>query len=192
MGEGNMRLPAIGISSEEAQSVDQKSISISGCAFREPTGRESMMNQKISKASLLIFVVSSLLPALLSAQSPQKPTTAPTQKPKFVAYYFHATFRCPTCRKIEQLSAEAINNSFSSELKSGTLEFRRVNVEEPQNRHFVSDFKPYTRSLFIVRYSGDKVEQHKNLTRVWELVQSPQQFGEYVRTEIGKFMGGRS
>jgi hypothetical protein len=150
------------------------------------------MNQRVSRASILVFVVGSLLPALLLAQSPQKSTTAAAQKPKFVAYYFHATVRCPTCRKIEQLSAESINGSFASELKSGTLEFRRVNVEEPQNRHFVSDFKLYTRSLFIVRYSGDKVEQHKNLTRVWELVHSPQQFGEYVHTEISKFMGSHS
>ena len=80
----------------------------------------------------------------------------------------------------------------ASELKSGTLEFRRLNVEEPPNRHFATDFKLYTRSLVIVRYSGDKVEQYKNLTRVWELVQSPQEFREYVRTEIRKFMGGRS
>ena len=72
------------------------------------------------------------------------------------------------------------------------MEFRSVNMEEEQNRHFVEDFKLYTRSLVIVRYSGDKVEEHKNLTRVWELVQSPQQFGEYVSMEIGKFMGGRS
>jgi hypothetical protein len=187
-----MSLPDIGITLEEAKSVDQKSISISGCAFREPTGQESIVNQKISKALLLVFVLSSLLPTRLLAQSPQQSTTAAAHKPKFVAYYFHATFRCPTCRKIEQLSAESINGSFTSELKSGTLEFRRVNVEEPQNRHFVSDFKLYTRSLFIVRYSGDKVEQHKNLTRVWELVQSPQQFRDYVRTEISKFMGGRS
>ena len=150
------------------------------------------MNQRVFRVSPLVILLVSLLSPLLLAQSPQKSTKAATQKPKFVAYYFHAAFRCPTCRKIEQLSAESINSSFSSELKSGNLEFRRVNVEEPQNRHFVSDFKLYTKSLVIVRYSGDKVEQHKNLTRVWELVQSPQQFRDYVRAEIGKFMEGRS
>jgi hypothetical protein len=150
------------------------------------------MNQRFFMGLLWVFALGCLSPVLMKAQGPQKPTTASAQKPKFVAYYFHATARCPTCRKIEQLSAEAINNSFPSKLKSGTLEFRHVNVEEQQNRHFVSDFKLYTRSLVIVRYSGDKVEQHKNLTRVWELVYSPQQFGEYVRSEIGEFMGGRS
>ena len=150
------------------------------------------MNKRILRVFLLIFALHSLLCLLAQAQSPQKSAAATAKKDKFVAYYFHATARCPTCRKIEQLSAASISGSFASELKDGTLEFRRVNVEEQQNRHFVSDFKLYTRSLVIVRYSGDKVEQHKNLTRVWEMVQSPQQFGEYVRTEIGKFMGARS
>lgn len=150
------------------------------------------MNQRVFMSFLWALALACLSPDLMRAQSPQNSTTNAAEKPKFVAYYFHATARCATCRKIEQLSAEAINNSFSSELKSGNLEFRSVNMEEEQNRHFVEDFKLYTRALVIVRYSGDKVEEHKNLTRVWELVHSPQQFGEYVRTEIGKFMGGRS
>jgi len=150
------------------------------------------MNQRFFRAFLGIFALICLPSVLMKAQDPQKPTTATEQKPKFVAYYFHATARCATCRKIEQLSSETINNSFSSELKSGNLEFRSVNMEEKQNRHFIEDFKLYTRSLVIVRYSGDKLEEHKNLTRVWELVHSPQQFDEYVRTEIGKFMGERS
>jgi hypothetical protein len=150
------------------------------------------MNRKVFMSFLWALALACLSPELMRAQSSQNSTTTAAEKPKFVAYYFHATARCATCRKIEQLSAEAINNSFSSELKSGNLEFRSVNMEEEQNRHFVEDFKLYTRSLVVVRYSGDKVEEHKNLTRVWELVHSPQQFGEYVRTEIGKFMGGRS
>lgn len=150
------------------------------------------MNQRVFMSFLWALALACLSPDLMRAQSPQNSTTTTAEKPKFVAYYFHATARCVTCRKIEQLSAEVINNSFSSELKSGNLEFRSVNMEEEQNQHFVEDFKLYTRSLVIVRYSGDKVEEHKNLTRVWELVHSPQQFGEYVRTEIGKFMGGRS
>ncbi len=110
---------------------------------------------------------------------------------KFVAYYFYTTQRCATCRKIETLSSEAIRTSFVDELKKGTLVFQAVNIDEPQHKHFVQDFKLYTKSLVIAKMAGDKTERYNNLTKVWQLVYSPDDFSRYVKTEISTFMAGK-
>jgi hypothetical protein len=63
---------------------------------------------------------------------------------------FHSTSRCTTCRTIERYSKEAIDKYFVDELKNGILEFKPVNVDEPENRHYIQDYQLYTRSLVLI------------------------------------------
>jgi len=82
---------------------------------------------------------------------------------KVIAYYFHGSFRCPTCHKLEQYSKEAIGGNFKDEIAKGALEFKTINVEEKGNEHFVNDYQLYTRSLVISKIEDGKETQHKNL-----------------------------
>lgn len=65
---------------------------------------------------------------------------------KVIAYYFHVTVRCITCRTIERYSKEAIDRRFPEELKKGVIEWRPVNVHLLENRHFIQDYLLFTRS----------------------------------------------
>ena len=38
-----------------------------------------------------------------------------------IAYYFHGSFRCPTCYNLEQYAKEAIEDNFQDELDKGIL-----------------------------------------------------------------------
>jgi len=105
-----------------------------------------------------------------------------------IAYYFHGTFRCPTCHKLEQYSKEAIEDNFKNELTSGKIVFKTVNVDEKANEHFVNDYQLYTKSLVISLVRGGKEEKFKNLTKIWEYVGNKQRFYDYVRDEIAAFL----
>ena len=105
-----------------------------------------------------------------------------------VAYYFHGTFRCPTCHKLEQYSKEAIEANFKNELTSGKIVFKTVNVDEKANEHFVNDYQLYTKSLVISLVRGGKEEKFKNLTKIWEYVGNKQRFYDYVWDEIAAFL----
>jgi len=105
-----------------------------------------------------------------------------------IAYYFHGTFRCPTCHKLEQYSKEAIEANFKNELTSGKIVFKTVNVDEKANEHFVNDYQLYTRSLVISLVRGGKEEKFKNLTKIWEYVGNKQRFYDYVWDEIAAFL----
>lgn len=105
-----------------------------------------------------------------------------------IAYYFHGTFRCPTCHKLEQYSKEAIEANFKNELTSGKIVFKTVNVDEKANEHFVNDYQLYTKSLVISLVRGGKEEKFKNLTKIWEYVGNKQRFYDYVWDEIAAFL----
>ncbi len=109
---------------------------------------------------------------------------------KVVAFYFHGNFRCRTCRTIEAYSEEAITKGFADEIGSGRLAWQAINVEEPENRHFVEDFKLFSKSLVLADYRDGKIVRHENLQQVWQLVRDKEAFVEYVRASTRDFLRG--
>lgn len=109
--------------------------------------------------------------------------------PTFVAYYFHGTRRCSNCRKIEAYSAEAIQAGFADELKDGRLEWRVVNIDESENRHYIQDYQLYTKSVVLSSMTGGKEIKWINLDKIWQLLGDKEKFIDYVQEETRAFMG---
>jgi len=124
----------------------------------------------------------------LSAKTQKTEPPKQTIKSKVIIYYFHSTHRCPTCLRIEKYSREAIEKYFANELKNGILTFKSLNVDEPENRHFIQDYQLYTKSLVITLYKNDKQEKWENLADIWLLVSDKEKFYQYVKDEVGKFL----
>ncbi|NQU95815.1 MAG: hypothetical protein HQ549_06305 [Candidatus Omnitrophica bacterium] len=107
---------------------------------------------------------------------------------KVIAYYFHGSFRCPTCRNLEQYAKEAIENNFKKELAEGSLIFKAVNVEEKENEHFMKDYRLYTKSLVLSLVKDDKEVKYKNLDKIWEYVRDKTKYMNYVKNEVAIFL----
>jgi hypothetical protein len=123
------------------------------------------------------------------AAAPEEPKTS---ERRVIAYYFHNTVRCPTCRTIERYSWEALQASFSEALGAGTLEWRVLNVEEPGNRHFVTDYGLSSPSLVLVETNREAGVRFKVLDKTWTLVHGRQAvFSAYVEAEVKAYLGGR-
>jgi hypothetical protein len=131
-------------------------------------------------------------PTTSPAKDAQSAATQPAEAAatKVVAYYFHRTMRCPTCLSIEKQSQAAIELSYNGELGAGTLEWHAMNIEDPGNEHFEKDFGLERQSLVLVELQGEKVGRYKKLERVWDLVENPYGFQEYVVSEVAVFLGG--
>lgn len=104
------------------------------------------------------------------------------------AYYFHTTYRCTSCRKIEAYSLEAIEKGFPQELKDGRLVWRVVNVEEQGNEHFVKDYQLYTKSLVLVEENDSTQVRWENLAKVWELLGDKDGFVRYVQDNTRAYL----
>ena len=146
------------------------------------------------RLSLLVVVIAGLVFSAPCGAAESSPTTTGEASQKadgrVIAYYFHGNFRCITCRTIEAYSEEAITKGFPDELASGRLAWRVVNMDEPENKHFVRDFELVTRSLVLVEYRNGKVTRHENLKQIWQLVRDKESFVNYVRTFTREFLGG--
>ena len=144
---------------------------------------------------LLVFVTTSTFYLLArnkkSSPSPASAEAAPplaTSAPKVIAYYFHLSVRCTTCRTIEAYSREAILNHFKSDIDRGRLEWQVVNVELPKNEHFVKDYRLFTKSVVLVHIANGKQQSYKTLNDVWELVGDKARFQAYVDKEVRGYL----
>ena len=105
-----------------------------------------------------------------------------------VAYYFYGNVRCATCRKLEAYSKEALEDGFAQEIASGGLEWRAVNVDEPENEHFVTDFELVTRALVLVEYADGEMTRWQDLKLIWKLVGDKAGYMTYVREATSDFL----
>lgn len=110
------------------------------------------------------------------------------ERARIIVYYFHGTYRCPSCTKIEKWSYEAIKHSFLKALKEGRLLWKPVNVDKPENRHFVKEYSLFTKSLIITEVKGEKQTKWKNLDKVWQLLRDQEKFSAYVTQEVKNYM----
>jgi hypothetical protein len=106
-----------------------------------------------------------------------------------VVYYFHGNARCATCKTIEAYADEAVHAAFAEDLEEGALEWRVVNIDEPENRHFIQDFQLVTRSVVLAEYRDGEVVRYENLDQVWRLVRDKERFLAYVQDETRGFLG---
>ena len=140
------------------------------------------------KKYLFVFLTVIALTSCLSPGTCMASTEGSPASGIVTAYYFHGTFRCPTCHKLEQYAKEAIESNFKDALTSGKLSFRIVNVENKGNEHYMSDYKLYTKSLVLSLTKDGKEVRSKNLDKIWEYVRSKDRYENYVRDEISAFL----
>jgi hypothetical protein len=127
----------------------------------------------------------------VSASTPDSASAARTvkgEKQKLVVYYFHTTYRCHSCNLIEKLTKTAIESGFAEQLDNGRVEFRSVNIETDGNKHFVQDYKLYTKSVVLSYMHHGEQQRWKNLEKVWTLLRSEEKFIDYIQREVSALL----
>jgi hypothetical protein len=105
-----------------------------------------------------------------------------------IAYYFHGDQRCATCYKLESYSLEALKTGFAEGLADSSLIWKTVNYDQKKNKHFIDDYKLYTKALILSRVRSGKEVAWKNLDQIWQLVGDKDKYLTYVQTETFKFL----
>ena len=140
----------------------------------------------VRKRVFFVFAVLIFLTGATGAA--EKKAEVPSEREKVIVYYFHGTYRCPSCTKIEKWSYEAIKDSFPKALNEDRLLWKPVNVDKPENRHFIKEYSLSTKSLIITEVKGDKQTKWKNLDKVWRLLRDQEKFFAYVTQEVRNYM----
>jgi predicted component of type VI protein secretion system len=122
--------------------------------------------------------------------SPAQTSVAAEKPDRVVVYYFHGDFRCRTCTMMEKLADQAIKVSFSEELRTGKLEWKVINTDREENKHFTKDYELYTKALIVASYKDGKQSKWKNCEKIWEYIGEPTEYALYIQKEIGAFLSG--
>ena len=150
------------------------------------------MTRKLIPIALFFLTVAALGAIYVHSEKarvdPQAASQPETTDTKVVAYYFHVTVRCTTCRMIESYSREVVEQKFGADITSGRLQYKLVNLQLSENRHFVKDYQLFTKSLVLVRFDKGKQTEYKVLNDTWELVGDKSAMQAYVEREVREYL----
>lgn len=150
------------------------------------------MTRKLFSIVLFLFSVAAAgiiyVRAEKSGTAAQAAALPQTTESKVIAYYFHVTVRCTTCRAIESYSREVIEQKFNADIGKGRLQYKLVNVQLPENRHFIKDYQLFTKSLVVVRFDKGRQAEYKVLNDTWELVGNKAAMQGYVEREVREYL----
>jgi len=105
-----------------------------------------------------------------------------------VAYYFHGNFRCKTCLAMERYAREAIEGGFEDELKDGTIAWRAVNYDQPENEHYVKAYGLTASAVVLVASSEGETPSFRNLALIWDLVGDEAAYKAYIVSEVSEML----
>ena len=109
--------------------------------------------------------------------------------PSVIVYFFDSDKECTTCTNLKEYAYEALQTYFPSQLASGDLVWHVLNVDEPENEHYVAEYGLYSKSVVVVRIDDGQQTEWKNLESIWELVYDKPAYLEYIRAEVQDFVG---
>jgi len=134
------------------------------------------------KKSLLLLAVFVLCLFPLVADAAAKTDT------KYIVYYFRTTGRCHSCIEMEKMTKQTIEKDFAKEVKSGLVEFRSVDVELSENKHYIKDYSLYTKSVIISEVKNGREVRWKNLDQIWRKLRNQADFSKYISSETSAFI----
>ncbi len=167
-----------------------------------------MLNMIQCKTFILIIAGLSLSlcfspPAM--AAKPLSGTAKTATAHRVVVYYLHNTFRCASCSSIGDLTRAAVlggevenlmtgeesrvKPAFQHFIDQGKLVFLLVNVDKPENHHFLQNFQTSSKFPVIAEIKDGKILRFKVLDRVWKLLRGKNsQFISYIQQNVQDFI----
>ena len=130
-----------------------------------------------------MFLVFMAFFAICSFSLGDKAIAAPQET--LTVYYFHTTYRCSSCTRLEAFTREAVMKNFPAEVKSGRVQFQVLNVEKEPNQHYVKDYQLSFKSVIVsVKDGTGREKRWENLSKVWVYLSDRDALEKYVVEQI--------
>jgi len=107
----------------------------------------------------------------------------PTEIHRVDVVYFHRTNRCHSCTYAEEQIRYTLETYFSDELRSGTVTFQSVDVQNPDNAEIIEKCGAYTSQLFLITVTDDS-EHIEHVEEIWKLIGKDEDFSNLVKDKI--------
>ena len=156
-----------------------------------------MKPKTLISALLLVLVLASVVYMILKEPRRVAGDATPGRRlsavegvePDVIVYFFYNDIRCDVCLKLEDYAVEALETYFSDELASGAVQWQMLSMDDPENEHFLIDFRLYSRSVVLVELDDGERVRFKNLEDIWDLVYDKPEYLDYMRANVLDFLG---
>ena len=105
-----------------------------------------------------------------------------------VVYQFHRRFRCEACYKLEEAIKEGLAAHFPGELKSGSLVFRVLDLDQKDNSHYEKVYNFFYNTVIVVDMVNGKETRFKNLEEIWGMVDNKEDVITFIRSEVAEYL----
>ncbi|BFT94246.1 MAG: hypothetical protein MNSN_00720 [Minisyncoccus archaeiphilus] len=107
---------------------------------------------------------------------------------KIEVVHFHTTQQCWSCITVGEYALKVIKEKFPEEYENGTIVFKDVNVELPENKDIAMKYRATGSSLYVnaIIAGSDNIEEDAT---VWRLVSNEPQFLNYFESKLKKLLG---
>jgi len=117
------------------------------------------------------------------------PTAMDTGSATVVVTYFTTDVRCDSCRTIERLSRQAIEQGFPEQVASGAVVFRVLNTDRAENEHFLKHYEIANKTVIVSHQENGREAEWANRQDVWLLLDEPDRFLAYVQEPVRRYLG---
>ena len=101
-----------------------------------------------------------------------------------VVYYFHGRQRCYTCNKMETLADRVVLDQFSEHMSDGRVAFKSINVQMPENSHFIQDYELRSAGIVMVGRQEGRDVRWRRLDEVWMKIRNDEEYRTYIAENL--------
>lgn len=122
------------------------------------------------------------------ASNPKQENVSVVKAEKIEVIHFHATQQCWSCITVGEYALKTIKEKFPEEYANGTIVYKDINGELPENKDMVIKYQAGGSSLFINSIADGKDNIEEDVT-VWRLVSDEEKFKDYFENKIKQILG---
>lgn len=106
---------------------------------------------------------------------------------KIEVVHFHATHQCWSCITVGEYALKTIKDKFPEEYKNGTIIYKDIDVDLPENMSMVIKYHARGSSLFIndIKNGQDNIKED---VYVWRLISDENQFINYFQNKLNSLL----
>jgi hypothetical protein len=134
------------------------------------------------------FITQERKPDPIVESDPVREIEKPAEQHSVVVTYFTTDVRCDSCRRIEDLTRNAVEIGFPEQLQDGGVSFRIRNLDDAENAHFTKEYELSFKTVVISKTFGDEECSWKKMDDVWNLLGDPDGFDSYISTAVVELM----
>jgi len=78
------------------------------------------------------------------------------------------------------MTKKILQTQFSNELKDSVIVFRLLNIDKPENEHYINDYNMKYQTVVLEKLGGDSIVGWSRLDSLWDYIDKDDEFSDLL------------